>query len=331
MKFSLQIDNASQTLHEFEMPPVPSTDSKVYKDNGLLDFGFGRGNFKRLNLSGIYIFGGNFIFDRPLLIRGQADTNLVGMSFHLKGNASGKMDGFKDKIVVKENEQHLCYSPTNSGVYNFDGDQDYQNFEVNFTMEYFEQLVIRYPDLLTEFYEKVVRKEPIMLGGSNMPITPEMRMIIHDLLNQPENRNLQRIFIESKVLELLALQVELSQHKTTTIKTKTIINSQKDLHKIHEAREILLARADNPPTIYELAKMVGTNDFKLKKGFKEVFNNTIFGFLLDFKMGKARKLLRYTNKTTSEISHLLGYSHPGHFTNAFKKKFGITPSALRSA
>jgi AraC-like DNA-binding protein len=100
---------------------------------------------------------------------------------------------------------------------------------------------------------------------------------------------------------------------------------------MHEAKEILLARADNPPTIYELAKMVGTNDFKLKKGFKEVFGNTIFGFLLDFKMEKGRKLLRYTNKTTSEIAHLLGYSHPGHFTSAFKKKFGITPSALRGA
>lgn len=330
MKFSLQIDNSPQTMHEFVLPYVPSTDSKVYRDAGSLDFGFGQGNYQQLNLNGLFIFGGNVRFHEDLRIRGKADEDIIGMSFHLKGTVFGKMDGFTEEMLVQANQQHLCYSPVNSGVYNFEGKQDYQNFEVNFALDYFEQLVTRYPDLLTDFYEKVIREEPIMLGGGNLPITTNMRMIIHELMNVPQNRNLQRIFIEAKVLELLALQVEQSQSRQT-IKIKTVINSTQDLHKIHEAKEILVARADNPPTIYELAKMVGTNDFKLKKGFKEVFNNTIFGFLLDFKMEKARKLLRYTNKTTSEIADLLGYSHPGHFSNAFKKKYGVTPSALRSS
>lgn len=330
MKFSLHIDQFPETLHEFDLPSVPASDPTVYRDSGFLDFGFGNGSFKQYNLNGIFVLGGGFSFNDDLRIRGQADEHMIDMSFHLKGTVSGKMDDFGEEIVVQENQQSLCYTPSKSGVFNFQGNQSYQNFEINFTLEYFEQLATRYPGLLADFYEKVLRQEPVLLGNTNFPITPEMRMIIHELLNQPLDRKLQRIFIEAKVLELLALQVEQAQ-SVPVIKAKTVINSTKDLNKIHEAKEILVARADNPPTIYELAKMVGTNDFKLKKGFKEVFNNTVFGFLLDFKMEKAHNLLRYTDKTTSEISHLLGYSHPGHFTNAFKKKYGITPSSLRSA
>ncbi|HAS45794.1 MAG TPA: hypothetical protein DCS93_35260 [Microscillaceae bacterium] len=329
MKFSLHVDQVPETLHEFDLPLVPASDPKVYRDGGFLDFGFGNGNFKQYNLNGIFVLGGGFSFNDDLRIRGKADEDLVEMSFHLKGTVSGKMDDFGEEVVMEENQQNLCYVPSKSGVFNFRGKQNYQNFEVHFTKDYFEQLAVRYPDLLADFYEKVVRREPAMLADTNLPITPEMRLIIHELLNQPLDRNLQRIFIEAKVLELLALQVEQAQN-TPVIKAKSFINNTKDLNKIHEAKEILVARADNPPTIYELAKMVGTNDFKLKKGFKEVFNNTIFGFLLDFKMEKARNLLRETDKPTSEIAHLLGYSHPGHFTNAFKKKYGITPSAIRS-
>jgi AraC-like DNA-binding protein len=332
MKLSLQIDNADQSRHELELPVIPLTDSKVYRDEGYMDIGFGQGHFQHLNMGGIYIFWGDFTIAQNLRVKGSTDMKSVGMSFHLQGDLKGKMEGLGDEMLVRANEQMLCYTPVNSGTYDFVGNQTYSTFDVNFSLAYFEQLVARYPDLLTDFYDKVIKQEPIMLGGGNMPITPEMRMIVHELMHQPKDRNLRRIFVEAKVLELLALQVELSQQRSSpTIKTKTIINSSQDLRKMHEAKEILLARADNPPTIYELAKMVGTNDFKLKKGFKEVFGNTIFGFLLDFKMEKGRKLLRYTNKTTSEIAHLLGYSHPGHFTSAFKKKFGITPSALRGA
>ncbi len=329
MKFSLHVDQLPETLHEFDLPVVPASDPNVYRDGGALDFGFGNGKFKQYNLNGIYLLGGVFSFNDDLRIRGTADEDVIEMSFQLQGSAHGKIDDMKEEVIMQENQQSLCYTPSKSGVFNFQGQQDYKNFEISFTLEYFEQLVSRYPGLLVDFYEKVLRQEPTTLGDANLPITPEMRMIIHELLNQPMDRNLQRIFIEAKVLELLALQVEQAQN-LPVLKTKKIINSPKDLHKIHEAKEILVARVDNPPTIYELAKMVGTNDFKLKKGFKEVFNNTIFGFLLDFKMEKARTLLRYTDKPTSEIAHLLGYSHPGHFTNAFKKKYGVTPSTIRS-
>lgn len=41
-------------------------------------------------------------------------------------------------------------------------------------------------------------------------------------------------------------------------------------------------------------------------------------------------LLHNTQKTAAEISLELGYATPQHFNNAFRKRFGITPKAVRN-
>ncbi len=75
---------------------------------------------------------------------------------------------------------------------------------------------------------------------------------------------------------------------------------------------------------------MGLNEYKLKKGFKETFNNTIFGYLTDQRLQLAKQYLLDTQQTAAEISMQLGYATPQHFNNAFKKKFGITPFSVRN-
>ena len=72
------------------------------------------------------------------------------------------------------------------------------------------------------------------------------------------------------------------------------------------------------------------NEYKLKKGFKETFNNTIFGYLTDQRLQLAKQYLLDTQQTAAEISTQLGYATPQHFNNAFKKKFGVTPFSVRN-
>jgi AraC-like DNA-binding protein len=76
--------------------------------------------------------------------------------------------------------------------------------------------------------------------------------------------------------------------------------------------------------------MVGLNEYKLKRGFKETFNTTVFGYLADQRLNLAQQYLRDTDKTAAEISAELGYCTPQHFNNAFKRKFGFTPYSVRN-
>ena len=96
------------------------------------------------------------------------------------------------------------------------------------------------------------------------------------------------------------------------------------------ARDILIRNLDDPPSLLSLAKQTGINSFKLKQGFRQVFNTTVFGYLYAYRMEEARRLLGLGELSVTQVAQTVGYSHPGKFAAAFKKKFGITPKALKS-
>jgi AraC-like DNA-binding protein len=86
-----------------------------------------------------------------------------------------------------------------------------------------------------------------------------------------------------------------------------------------EARDLVLARMDDPPSLAELAHQVGTNEFVLKRDFKAFFGNTVYGLLLEHKLAYARALLLDTDRAIGEIAREVGYSHAANFRTAFKK------------
>ena len=80
-----------------------------------------------------------------------------------------------------------------------------------------------------------------------------------------------------------------------------------------------------PPSLQELSDEIGLSLKKLKEGFKEIYGETVFGFLFDYKMDYARKLLETGQHNVNEVGLRVGYSTASHFIAAFKKKFGTTP------
>ncbi len=99
--------------------------------------------------------------------------------------------------------------------------------------------------------------------------------------------------------------------------------------KIEHAREILEANFCNPPIIPELARMVGINDFKLKRSFKAYYGTTIYGYSTRLRMEYARKLLIEDSKNIAEVTYAVGFKHQSHLTEAFKNYFGVLPSDVR--
>lgn len=103
----------------------------------------------------------------------------------------------------------------------------------------------------------------------------------------------------------------------------------KDKELIQEVRIYLEEHPDSTKSIIDLSRMVGINQNKLKRGFKELFNNTIFGFMTDVRMEKAKRLLLEEKMFVNEVADVVGYKHPHHFAAAFKRKFGYLPGELR--
>lgn len=98
-----------------------------------------------------------------------------------------------------------------------------------------------------------------------------------------------------------------------------------DIDRIHLAKDILTANFDNPPSLTELARQIGLNDCTLKRGFREVFGTTAFGYLHNHRMEQARLLLLENRLNVSEIACKVGFASYNSLSRGFRKKYGITP------
>lgn len=120
----------------------------------------------------------------------------------------------------------------------------------------------------------------------------------------------------------------MEQVEALTFGSTTLYIKEHDLERIHQAKTIVEQNLLNPCSLIELTHKVGLNDFKLKKGFREVLGTTVFGYLYDLRMEKAKMLLK-DGKPVSEAAYEVGYKNAHHFTKAFKKKFGSLPSKIK--
>jgi AraC-like DNA-binding protein len=162
-------------------------------------------------------------------------------------------------------------------------------------------------------------------------IPPAMKQVIHQILHCPYQGAIGQLYLESKALELFTLQFDhWARHYHTTRSVNLSLRlSSNDIDRLHHAREILLARFDNPPSLLEIARQVGLNDCKLKQGFRQIYGTTLFGYLHDYRMQQAQYLLLHSDLSIAHIAIAIGYRNPEAFSTAFRKKFAVSPKTYQ--
>lgn len=168
------------------------------------------------------------------------------------------------------------------------------------------------------------------LPGKDMSLTPytcdpEMTILITMIMNCRFSAEAAIIWYDAKVSELLTLALE----RVSSTQKATMKLSKYNVEMLHKAREILVSDFENIPTIKQLARMVGTNDFNLKRGFRQLFGNSIFAYVQSVRLERARELLMETDYSITDIAYMTGYDHCNNFSVAFKRKFGMGPKYFR--
>lgn len=81
--------------------------------------------------------------------------------------------------------------------------------------------------------------------------------------------------------------------------------------------------------IEELTTVASLSEVQLHRAFKQVYQTTPYQYILSTKLNRAAQLIRAGHQSISDISILLGFSDLATFSKAFKRKFGITPTAFQ--
>ncbi|WP_439152797.1 helix-turn-helix transcriptional regulator [Winogradskyella sp.] len=154
-------------------------------------------------------------------------------------------------------------------------------------------------------------------------ISPSMAVVLNQLLSFSLNSSIKPLYFKGKSYELLSLFFNRSED--ANVEQCPFLVDEVNVGKLKKAKDIIIANMAEPPTLQELSETIGLSLKKLKEGFKQIYGATVYGFLLDYKMEVARKLLESGDYNVNEVGLKVGYSTASHFIAAFKKKFGTTP------
>ncbi len=150
------------------------------------------------------------------------------------------------------------------------------------------------------------------------------RTITSQMMNCHLQGTARRLYITGKALEFIAHVVDMAERGKTESKPRPCWTSR-EIAQFRNAREILLARLHNPPTVAELARTVGTNSRKLGAGFNDLFGMPVYAFVKGQRLETARVMLESGETSVAIVAHQLGYQ-PQHFATEFKRRFGMSPS-----
>ena len=103
----------------------------------------------------------------------------------------------------------------------------------------------------------------------------------------------------------------------------------RDAHRIHQAQQLLVADFQEPMSLAEICKQVGLGRDKLRQLFQQVYGTTPYQYFQEQRMHKAHRLIAQQHQSVMEAGYQVGYSHMGHFSQAFRKQFGYLPKAAK--
>jgi AraC family transcriptional activator of pyochelin receptor len=103
-----------------------------------------------------------------------------------------------------------------------------------------------------------------------------------------------------------------------------------DVPAIELAKSLIEKDPVNHLHIPILADRAGINEFKLKQGFRELFQTSPYQYRLHLCLKKAKELLEETDDTIDQIASKVGFGTYNGFSTAFKKAFQVAPSEYRN-
>ncbi len=299
------------------------TDKEIVYDDE-----YGKGTGKEILLEGVYIWYGRFQVQskKPMLIRSMGSH--VQLNFCIQSTTSYySKNSSKPFVRFKPHQHNMILLPQKDMLIQWQPGEETESFAINITTDFFFDNLPKSHPICAHFRRGMNLSMPEFLSRQNLPLTSKMIATLFELIHCNYSGYHKILFIKAKVIELLALQFE--QYEQLPLLHFTSFLKHEDIEKMHAARQILIDNVEKPLSLRDLAHQVGTNEYNLKKHFKEIFGKTVFGYLHDFRMDEAKHQLCQEGSKIVEVAQRMGYKHATHFTAAFKKHFGFLPNKMR--
>jgi AraC-like DNA-binding protein len=213
----------------------------------------------------------------------------------------------------------------------------YHGVEITIFEEHFSRVV-------KPLYPRAAGLESFQQNNTYHYLPEEIVRIIEQTKSLAENNRLTALYLESKVMECIAILTNVLHSSPNNAfayqidygsvpigEKRRIRLMPSDIRAIQNAHDILSREAIAPPTIEQLSRQVLLNPQKLKAGFSHYYHMPIGKYLQTVRMTRAANLLSTTGLSIEGIAQRVGYQHSSNFARTFKKVYGASPLDFRRA
>jgi AraC-like DNA-binding protein len=246
-------------------------------------------------------------------------TGLIQFHFGIKGRAKLAFNQGNYALDLREEKSYALYNPQKELPLNIELARQTWVLSLVISIKKFHALFSSEADYIPFLSPENVDKKYY----TEEDISPSMAIVLSQLFNYALNPSIKNLYYKAKGYELLSLYF--NRTEDPSVEQCPFLTDEESVLKIRKAKELVIQNMAEPPGLQELADAVGLTLKKLKMGFKQLYGDTVYGFLFDYKMEYARKLLDSGSYNVNEVGLKVGYSTGSHFIAAFKKKFATTP------
>jgi len=268
---------------------------------------------------GFYILRFQNDSDETTHFERDVDTDLIQFHFGVKGRAKFIFNQGRYALDLREELSLFLYNPQKELPVHLEIAPHSWVLSVLVSIKkfhgFFSEQADHIPFLSPENTDKKYYKDE--------KINPSMAIVLSQLYHFNLHPSIKKLYFKGKVYELLSLYFNRAEDPNA--EQCPFLIDEENVIKIRKAKDFVIANMAEPPGLQELADEVGINLKKLKMGFRQIYGDSVYSFLFDYKMDYARKLLDSGSFNVNEVGLRIGYSTSSHFIAAFKKKFGTTP------
>ncbi|WP_343593076.1 AraC family transcriptional regulator [Flavobacterium sp.] len=280
---------------------------------------------RHLITEGLVLLDTQMYFSTSKTVIFEIDEESVVMNFIYSSNVETKIEDLEGEKYSKENTHNIFYTDNFKASFTIPPFTQINYLSIILSKEFYYNIINEDWQLHEKFSRNILNKKSSYLTSKYLPFTPAIQWVTHEIKNCTRQGALKRIYIESKIKELLIYQLE-------TLNTKPSVQEnidEEDYTKLLEAKKILDNDYRNTPTLPELSRLISLNEFKLKKGFKACFGTTVKSYIIKLRMEQAKELFQNKKATVSEVAYKCGYKDVSHFSAAFKSYYGFSPQKFK--
>lgn len=318
--------NSTQSSVNDRKPKPHGNVETIFEKNGhriIVDYPNFKGEYSIAKLEEIRLVYVQATILEEMRVPIEIKEDRVLLYFCLEGGFSAFSDAFKEFSFVPATHNVLYTHPLKAQFHFMPG--NYEAFYITLPFADFNKYFPKTESVFENFHRQMKAGYFSLLRENPGILNMQIFRVIKEIREFTKDTEFRDIFLNGKLMELLSIQLE----ELCTITTTSAPIRKDILEKMYAVRDFISQNLNKNYSLHDLAQQVGTNEYTLKHEFKELFGTTVFGFWNDLKMEKAMELLRKKEKTIAEISEHIGYKNPQHFSTAFKRKFGVTPSGYQ--